>query len=203
MRTLLTLASVALLGAPAAANPLTRLDEGNVPAPCRTLARAPAPSQLLELERRISVAGCMASVALDGVQRTIKVPSAGIEPLGTAVAPAIHVLDEVIAQGEPTATILALRAKGDLYLSLAVRLRNTVPADTDATPPAGLAQHRAIRASIEPAVRPWLDAGSRAYDAAVATAEHHPEVHENRVIAHALATCRESAADARAVIGTR
>ena len=103
-------------------------DDGVVPAPCRKLGHTPTPTQALVLQQRISIASCMAGVALDNVQRTILKPSAGIEPFGNAASPAINLLDEVIAYCDPETAIIAQHAKGDIYVSLAVRLRNTVPA---------------------------------------------------------------------------
>lgn len=203
MRGSLMIAAVALAGAPAAAGPLTHLDDGMVPPQCRKLGHVPTPTQQLVLQQRISIASCMAGVALDNIQRTIVKPSAGIEPLGNAATPSINLLDEVIAVCDPETAILAQHAKGDIYVSLAVRLRNTVPPDTDVSTPTDLIRHDALRASIEPAVKAWLDAGARAFGEAVAMAEHHPEMQPNRVVARVIELSSEGVADTHIVIGAK
>lgn len=203
MRIVLTMATLAVASAPAMANPLSHLDDGMVPPQCRKLGHTPTPTQALVLQQRISIATCMAGVSLDNVQRTIVKPSAGIEPLGNAAAPSITLLDEVIASCDPETAILAQHAKGDIYVSLAVRLRNTVPPDTDVSTRSDLIRHDALRASIEPAARAWLDAGARAFGEAVAMSEHHPELRPNRVVARAVELSSEGVADTHPVIGTR
>jgi hypothetical protein len=197
------MAAIASASAPAGAKPLGHLDNSKIPAECRKLGHAPTPTQDLVLQQRISIATCMAGVALDKVQRTIVNPSAGIAPLGDAAAPSILLLDEVIAYCDPETAILAQHAKGDIYVSLAVRLRNTVPPDTAVSTRTDLVQHAAIRASIEPAARAWLAAGARAFGEAVAMSEHHPELRPNRVVARAAELSSEGLADAHTVVGAR
>ncbi len=203
MRTVLIFAAIALAGAPAAANPLSKLDPAAIPPQCRGIAGAPTPTEPLLLQARISTATCMVGVALDGVQRTIKNPSAGVGPLGDAASPAINLLDEVIAHGDPETTIVAQHAKGDIYVGLAVRLRNTVPGDNDTTPTTVLLQHDAMRATIEPAAKAWLDAAARAFQCAIAESEEHSELRPNRVIARALEMSSEALADTHTVVGVR
>jgi hypothetical protein len=197
------MAALAFASTPAAAQPLSPLDDGMVPPQCRKLGHTPTPTQELVLQQRISIATCMAGVALDNIQRTIVKPSAGIEPLGNAAAPSIRLLDEVIAYCDPGTGIVAQHAKGDIYVGLAVRLRNTVPRDTDASTPTDLVQHRAARASIEPAAQAWLAAGARAFGDAVTMSEHHPELRPTRVVERAVELSSEGLADTHRVIGAR
>lgn len=203
MRIILSVAAIATAAAPATAGSLTRLDDGAIPPQCRIFARAPAPTPQLQLEARISIATCMVGVQLDGIQRTIKKPTAGLEALGDAASPAIYMLDDVIAQGDPTTTILAQHAKGDIYAALAVRLRTTVPPMTSAATETDRLQLDAMHAAIEPAVKPWLDAADRAFNDAIATAEQHPELHPNAVVAHAVELSTEALDDTHAIVGQR
>ena len=198
-----SLASLAMLAGTAAADPLHALDEGKVPPGCRTLEGSPAPTFQLQLARRISVATCMAGIQLDAAQRTLHDTGAAIEALGDAVSPSITLLDEVIQVGDPAAAIVAERAKGDLYIALAVRLRNTIPPIDPTTVGIALQKHDDAHAAIEPAVRPWIQAGDRAFLHATQLAQAHPELTPNPVLTAALQISTEMLDDTRAIVGAR
>lgn len=204
MRIIVSLASLAALAGTAGADQLHALDEGKVPPGCRSLERSPAPTMQLQLARRISVATCMAGIQLDAAQRTLhNNAGAAIQAFGDAVSPSITLLDEVIQFGEPASAIVAERAKGDLYVALAVRLRSTIPPVSPTTVGLALQQHDDAHAAIEPAVRPWLQAGDRAFLHATQLAQSHPELGPNPVVANAVRISNEMLDDTRAIVGAR
>lgn len=187
MRILISLISVAAFAGTASAD-LTKLDDGAIPSACRTVEHSPAPTLHLKLAQRISIATCTASIRLDAAQHSLKQTTAAIQALGDAVSPSITMLDEVIQQGDPELAIIAERAKGDLYVGLGIRLRNSMRYNPE---------------MIEPAVRPWLAAGDRAFRHAEQLAQAHPELPHDQVVASALQISREMLDDTRTIVGSR
>jgi hypothetical protein len=93
----------------------------NTPARCSQLMlKEPA------MKARIATGNCLARESL----KLVPVTEANLETanaLATAVAPAIALFDNVIAQGDPYYSMLAEDAKRDVYEGMAVRLRRAVP----------------------------------------------------------------------------
>lgn len=203
MRTIPALAILAALATSAAAGPLQAFDESVVPASCRVLERAMAPTPQMQLSKRISVATCMASVRL-GDLRTTQDPQATIDALTAAAMPSMAMLDEVIANGDPAAQVLAQHAKGDLYVGLAVRLRNTVPSVTDFSKPSLMAQHHKQLALVDPTAETWVRAGDRAFTEVTRLATSSG-LRGDPVIAEAIALSRSELAATRndVVVGIR
>src|SRR5436853_2487088 len=116
-----------------------------LPAKCAALAVVPASAKISgpAFAARVSVANCLAEQAMSDATVTPDVSS--IERLGTAVAPAFAILDNVILVGDPYARMVALDAKRDLYVGMVVCERASETREDAAS-----------RALLELAVAPWL-----------------------------------------------
>jgi hypothetical protein len=53
---------------------------------------------------------------------------------------------------------IASKMKASIYLSMAVRARNSIPPITMQTVGQALADHDQAHAALEPKIKPWLDA---------------------------------------------
>ena len=130
----------------------------NTPARCSQLMlKQPA------MKARIAAGNCLARESL----KLVPVTEANLETanaLATAVAPAIALLDNVIAQGDPYYSMLAQDAKRDIYEGMAVRLRRAVqPGDSMA------------RVEADMLVANWLDNIALSTVQITALAEKHPD----------------------------
>ena len=147
-----------LASATASANPATIPDT----APVR-----------VKLEAKISRASCMATQAMNAIPRN----RVDIPRLEAATAPAFRMLDEIAIEGDAKATLIAQRTKADLYVAMAVRARNSVPALSPTTTGTFvLALHDALHDQLEADVQPWLDHATAGYQAVAAIGNHHPEL---------------------------
>ncbi len=156
---------------------LSRLDPAVVSAHCGALASFSAPTQLIQLEVRISVASCVASEALDRTPR--QRPSRALAELGAGVAPAIALLDEVLDQAgdQPRAAIIANSAKANIYISVVVRARSMLPSMVASPDDVMVALEDAHRA-LELEAVPLVDQAEISYSAIAALARLHPELHD-------------------------
>ena len=184
------------------AAPLRPYNEGDVPPACRSMEHGAAPTLQLQLAQRISVASCMASIRLDAL-RSLGEPGAAIPALANAVAPSIAMLDEVIANGDAGRQIVAEHAKGDLYVGLAVRLRNTVPPIGPLTTGPALKIHDDAHDALEPSARAWVEAGGRAFTEVEHIASIHPELDRDPVIHHAVDLSTASLDSTIPLVGVR
>jgi hypothetical protein len=130
----------------------------NTPARCSQLMlKSPA------MKARIAAGNCLARESLKLVPVT-EVNLETANALATAVAPAIALFDNVIAQGDPYYSMLAEDAKRDVYEGMAVRLRRAVqPGDEVAS----------IEANM--LVSNWLDNMALSTVQITALAEQHPD----------------------------
>ncbi len=128
----------------------------------------------------MSAASCIAEHEMNAL--TITDDDASIAALDVAVQPAIAMYDAVIAQGGPSQKIIALHAKGDLYISLAVRMRDTVP-------PMDRERHEIL----EDKLATWLTEADVAFERVVEIGHAHPiMVLTNPVISHDVGTARRA-----------
>jgi hypothetical protein len=115
------------------------------------------------MKARIAAGNCLARESLKLVPVT-EVNLETANALATAVAPAIALFDNVIAQGDPYYSMLAEDAKRDVYEGMAVRLRRAVqPGDEVAS----------IEANM--LVSNWLDNMALSTVQITALAEQHPD----------------------------
>lgn len=156
----------------------------NTPAKCSSLLR-----ELPAISARIATGNCIARESL----RLVPVTSADLETansLATAVAPAIALFDNVIAQGDPYYSMLAEDAKRDTYEGMAVRLRRTVqPGDEVA------------RIQADMLVANWLDNIALATVTVADLASKHPDAAERDPVISAIA--QRAATEEATQIATR
>lgn len=196
---LIALLVPALAAAQPAAPAPVRLDPAKLPQSCQQFA-APAPTARLQLAARISLANCLASERLDALQLGND-PERSRRQLTEAIAPSVALLDQVIAQGDPSARIMAQHAKGDLYIGLVVRLRNTVP-----PVPAGSSnqQHLAyLQREIEPRTYDWLARADRAFGDVRDVANANPAIVDDPVVGNVIANSVMLKAQTGTIVGRR
>ena len=157
---------------------LSQLDPTVVSAHCAALGGFSAPTKLIQLEARISIASCVASEALDRTPR--QRPSRALAELGADVAPAIAMLDEVLdqARDEPRAAIIADSAKANLYMSVVVRARSMLPSMEATSPDDVMVALEAAHRALELEAVPLVDQAEVAYSAIAALARLHPELRD-------------------------
>ena len=139
------------------------------PEACRTWLddAAAAKTDRLKLEARLSLASCLLSEHLRGLE--LNADDASIKALDDAVAPTLAIYDQAIKTAEPAYQIIAAQAKGDVYDAMVVRMRNTG------------------RKDLEPQLAPWSQAALAAYTVAIKIAKQHPElVPSNPVVTSAI-----------------
>jgi hypothetical protein len=133
------------------------IDPASVPANCAAVAAVPADAIIPApaIEARIAVASCGASARFNAL--TLTASDDSIAALTAAAKPSIDLLDAAIAAGDPVWTPVAQKARGDIFLSMAIRMRNSIPAITMQTVGPDLAAHDQAHAALEPKIKPWLD----------------------------------------------
>lgn len=131
-----------------------------IPARCAALARVPASASIPgpTLAAHVSVANCMAEVAMNGVAQTAD--DASIAKFDQAVATSMSTLDSVISAGDPYWKIVAEDAKRDSYQSMIVRERVSIPGSDSVA-----------HAALEPKLARW-QAGENAALASIAQLAH-------------------------------
>ena len=105
----------------------TFVDLPSVDPRCRHLALIPETSEIPGpmQDAAISTANCMVIVRTRGL--ALGVDAASVRALDIAVAPAIRILDRVIAIGDPEHVVLARFAKLDILVGNTARLLAVVP----------------------------------------------------------------------------
>lgn len=141
--------------------PTTALADGalpplDVPAQCADVATAPASATVPQpaLGARISLATCQAELRFDKLH--LAPDDASIAAMNDAAAQSFALLDQVIQSNDPELAPIAQRAKTDLHVAMAVRMRNSIPAITMTTVGQALADHDQAHAALEPKLHAWL-----------------------------------------------
>jgi hypothetical protein len=150
---------IGLLGPAIAAadSAMPPIDPASVPSACAAVSAVPASATIPQpaIEARIGLATCGAGERFKAL--TLTPDDAGIAAITAAAKPSIALLDAAIAAGDPIWTPVAQRARADLFVSMAVRMRNSIPAITMQTIGKPLQDHDAAHADLEPKIKPWLD----------------------------------------------
>jgi hypothetical protein len=133
------------------------IDPASVPSACSAVAAVPADATIPQpaIEARIALASCGAQERFGAIKLTPD--DAGMAALTAAAKPSFDLLDAAIAAGDATWTPIAQKARADLFQSMAVRMRNSIPPITMQTVGQALADHDAAHAALEPKIKPWLD----------------------------------------------
>jgi hypothetical protein len=154
----LGLGSTSALGQPAAPLPsLPPIDSSSVPPQCAAVSAIPADAKIATplLAARIALATCGAEVRFAALKLTAD--DASIKALSDAAKPSFDLLDAVASANDDKFTPLAQKARADILVSMAVRMRNSIPPITMTTVGQPLADHDRAHAELEPKIKPWLD----------------------------------------------
>ncbi len=176
--------------APRSATPAVNLppiDIAALPESCRTIAKqASAVSLQTALSARVSLASCLADINLAPLALLDCQDS--VLAVEAATAPSFELLDGVIAAGDLTAKLIAEHAKGELYTSMAIRMKSTIPAASDA---ASIALHDSRVSILDTLLAPWRDSANAAFEHVVAIAKANPELVKNPVVKTAVAASQQ------------
>jgi hypothetical protein len=136
---------------------LPAIDPGSIPAQCQSVATVPADAKIPTpaLAARIALATCGAQARFGALKLTPD--DAGVKAISDAAKPSFDLLDEVIKANDPTLSPIASKARSDLFVSMAVRMRNSIPPITMQTVGTALTEHDQAHAALEPKIKPWLD----------------------------------------------
>lgn len=180
----LLVGSVALAQPPRAPG-LTPLP-ASLPAQCQALAHVPASAQIPrpEISAHVSVANCLAEHQMSSLK--LAPTTASIDQMDAAVAPAVAILDGVIATGDPYWMFIAEDAKRDLYTGMIVRQRSTIKSGK-------IAGHD----KLEPQLGCWKANAATAQLAMARILEAHPDVANRDAV-----TVNVAAADVRRTEGS-
>jgi hypothetical protein len=192
MRQISTVFSVVLLASSAfadasrhiAAQPIVLTNLGNH---CQPVSEVPRSARTPEpvFSARVSTANCMASAKLASLPLTDS--DASIERANQAVAPIIANLDEVIAEGDPNAQLVAAYAKGDLLFGLRSRMRDAIPSMTSQMSLQSVRDIEQRRRALEPKLSPWSKEATTAFLRVMATARENPKLsRDNPVVQYMI-----------------
>jgi hypothetical protein len=151
------------------------VDTADVDAPCRALAQIPrtAKTPRPAYDAAISTASCMAMTRADALVLAPTAESA--RELGTAVAPALAILDRVIETGDPEHRLIAEYAKADILDSDAARIYAASPLSPQVEP-AEVAGHRRDVAEIDAATSGWREEALASRREIARLVYEHPEL---------------------------
>jgi hypothetical protein len=141
----------------AATSTLPPIDTSSVPAQCSPVATVPADAKIPvpSLAAHIALATCGAGVRFGALK--LSPDDASIKALSDAAKASFDLLDEVTATNDATYAPMAAKARADILVSMAVRMRNSIPPITMTTVGQPLIDHDKAHAELEPKIKPWLD----------------------------------------------
>jgi hypothetical protein len=185
---------------------LAAIDAAAIPAPCKPLATqalAEATSVVATaapaaLSARIALAACIADRAVAPI--ALCDCGASIVAVDQAVKPAIEVLDDVIAKGDPAIQVMAGHAEGQLYTGLVARLAATLPKVGPQTTESEVALNDMRKQTLDAQLAPWRETAMTSFQHVVELAKAHPELARNAVVATAV---RDSQQRLAAEVATR
>jgi hypothetical protein len=155
--------------APAAAAPaatglpsLPPIDPASIPDQCKAVATVPNDAKIATpmLAARIALATCGAEVRFGALKVGPPDFDASIAAMNDAAKPSFDLLDavaSVLTANDATFAPMVQKARRDIFVSMAVRMRNSIPPITMTTVGQPLADHDRAHADLEPKIKPWLD----------------------------------------------
>lgn len=168
---------------------LTPIALDELPRACRTLGeQARTRDRAAALDARIALASCVADHRLEALPPPCDCGESMVA-MDEAIAPAVALLDEAIAQGDAEAALIAAHVKGELYAGMRVRMRAAVPPPADTTEEA-IALRDSRIAVLDNLLEPWRAQATTAFDLVVDLARRNPELVRNPVVRSALASSR-------------
>jgi hypothetical protein len=173
------------LGAQQAMVQLAPIDLTVIPEPCKAIAKQALAARLASaLSARISLASCMAERAIAPLQLCDCADS--VVAIDGAVKPALALLDDVIANGDPAMQMLAEHAVGQLYVGFATRMMATLPQVAAAASESEVALRDMRKQTLEAQLAPWREAALASFEHVVELAKAHPQVARTPAIATAV-----------------
>jgi hypothetical protein len=164
---------------------LAPIDLTVIPEPCKPLAKQALAARLTSaLSARISLASCMAERAIAALPLCDCADS--IVAVDSAVKPALALLDDVIANGDPATQVLAEHAEGRLYVGFTTRLVATLPAIAAGAAESEVALRDMRKQTLEAQLAPWREAALAAFEHVVELARAHPDLTRTPAIATAV-----------------
>jgi hypothetical protein len=118
-----------------------------------------------------------------------------------AAAPALALLDDAIAAGDPAIQAIAQHAKGELYTGFAQRLTAALPAQSQSATPEQLSMYDARKQALDAQLTPWRDAARAAFTQVVELARLHADLARNPAAATAIRDSQQRLAADVAVSG--
>ena len=166
---------------------LAPIDLTTIPDACVAIAKhAAAPSLPVALAARISLASCLPAARLAG--ETLLDTQDSILVVEAANAPSFALLEDVIAAGDPVQRLLAEHTRGELYMAMIVRMKQTVPPPGDE---ASTALHVSRTAVLDTMVSPWQERATAAYERVVELAKANPQLARNPVVERAVRSAKQ------------
>jgi len=173
---------------PGAQPPMVQLapvDLTVIPEPCKPLAKQALAARLASaLSARISLASCMAERAIAPLSLCDCADS--VVAIDGAVKPALALLDDVIANGDPATQVLAEHAEGRLYVGFATRMMATLPAIAPGAGESEVALRDMRKQTLEAQIAPWREAALASFEHVVELARAHPELTRAPAVATAV-----------------
>ena len=164
---------------------LAPIDLAAIPERCKPLTKqASAPDLALAYSTRIALASCMAERAVAPL--ALCDCGASVMAIDAAVAPALALLDDVIASAEPALQVIAEDTLGQLHAGFAVRMRATLPAVGPSAGADELALRDMRAKTLEAQLAPWHEAAMASFEHVVELAKAHPELARNAAAATAI-----------------
>ena len=126
-----------------------------VDAACRTLAETPSNARISGpmFDAAISTANCMAMTRASRLE--LAPTAASIKALDEAVAPAMAILDTVIATGDAAHQLIAQHSKLDILQSNTARMFSAVPQLSPQMGSGEVADQAEVLAATEALTEPW------------------------------------------------
>lgn len=178
---------------------LLAIDLTTVPQACRAqVKQAQAPVLAVALAARIALARCMADQAIAPL--SLCDCGESIVAIDAATAPAIAILDDVIANGDEATRLLAEHAQGQLYTGLVTRMVATLPRPGPGATDAEFALRDIRSQTLEAQLAPWREAALAAYQNAFDIGKANTRLASNPAVASAL---RDSQQQLAAGVATR
>jgi hypothetical protein len=154
---------------------LAPIDLTQVPAECKPQAKqAFAPNLSIALSARITLASCMADRAIASLELCDCGDS--IAAIDTVAKPAMAILDDAIANADPSIQVIAEHTEGTLYTGFVSRMLATLPAVAPGASEAEATQRDMRKQTLDAQLAPWREAALASYQHVADLAKAHPEL---------------------------
>jgi hypothetical protein len=167
------------------------VDMRTVDPPCRTRAEVPSHARISgpSFDAAVSTANCMAMTR--ATQLELAPTEASVKALDAAVAPAMAILDAVIATGDPAHQLIAQHSELDILQSNTARMFVAVPQPSPQMASSELADQAIVLAATDALTEPWRRRALQCRRQIARLVYQHPELAtRDAVFAHMVADSR-------------